>query len=65
MSLDEVPATARGLRFPRRADATIYYAGSASIDLFSSDTANFVTSADGRAASLGRMRRQEGVRNWS
>jgi hypothetical protein len=41
MILDQVPATARWTVLSTQADATIYYAGSASIDLFSSDTANY------------------------
>src|SRR5258708_31634741 len=41
MVLDEVPATAPWTALSTEADATIYYAGSASIDLFSSDTANY------------------------
>ena len=39
--LDDVPATAPWTVLSSEADATIYYAGPASIDLFSSDTANY------------------------
>jgi hypothetical protein len=41
MILDEVPATAQWTVLSTEADATIYYAGSANIDLFSTDTANY------------------------
>src|SRR3981189_2101143 len=41
MLLDDVPATAPWTVLSSEADATIYYAGAASIDLFSSDTANY------------------------
>jgi hypothetical protein len=41
MVLDQVPATAQWTVLSTEADATIYYAGSASIDLFSSDTAAY------------------------
>ena len=41
MILDEVPATAAWTVLSVEVDATIYYAGAASIDLFSSDTANY------------------------
>ena len=39
--LDEVPATVPWTVLSTEGDATIYYAGSASIDLFSSDTASY------------------------
>src|SRR5216683_3181081 len=39
--LDEVPATAPWTVLSNEPDATLYYAGAASIDLFSSDTANY------------------------
>src|SRR5258707_13497025 len=41
MVLDEVPATAAWTVLSDEADETMYYAGSASIDLFSSITANY------------------------
>ena len=56
MILDEVPATAPWTVLSTEADATIYYAGAASIDLFSSETANYRDNlADGAAAHLGRV----------
>src|SRR3954454_4057368 len=61
MLLDDVPATAPWTVLSREAEATIYYAGSASIDLFSSDTANY---RDNLAESEPRiwvaLRRQDG-----
>jgi hypothetical protein len=39
--LDEVPATAPWTVLSTYAGATLYYAGAATIDLFSSDTANY------------------------
>ncbi len=39
--LEDVPATAPWTVLSSEADATIYYAGAASIDLFSSDTASY------------------------
>jgi hypothetical protein len=41
MILDEVPAAAPWTVLSSDSDGTSYYAGSASIDLFSSDTANY------------------------
>jgi len=41
MLLDDVPATAPWTVLSSEADATIYYAGPASIELFRSDTANY------------------------
>ena len=41
MILDEVPATAPWTELSAEADATTYYAGAASIDLFSAETANY------------------------
>src|SRR3979409_1658552 len=41
MILDDVPATAQWTVLSTEADATIYYAGSTSIDLFSSPPANY------------------------
>jgi hypothetical protein len=52
MVLDEVPATAAWTVLSDEPDATVYYAGSASIDLFSSDTANYRDNlADGHRRS--------------
>ena len=53
--LEEVPATAPWTVLSTEPDATIYYAGAASIELFSSDTAAYRDNlADGDAAHLGR-----------
>jgi hypothetical protein len=41
MVLDEVPATAPWTIVSKEADASLYYAGSAFIELFSTDTANY------------------------
>jgi hypothetical protein len=41
MILDEVPATAPWTTLSTEGDGTTYYAGSASIDLFSAETANY------------------------
>ena len=41
MVLDEVPSTAPWTVLSTEPDATMYYAGSTSIELFSSDTANY------------------------
>ena len=61
MVLDEVPATAQWTVLSTEADATIYYAGSASIDLFSSDTANYRDNlADGAPLIWIALRRQDG-----
>src|SRR6202521_440424 len=61
MVLDEVPATAPWSVLSTEADATIYYAGSASIDLFSSDTANYRDNlADGEPRIWVALRRQDG-----
>ena len=61
MILDEVPATAPWTVLSSEADATIYYAGSASIDLFSSDTANYRDNlADGEPRIWVALRRQDG-----
>ena len=52
MVLDEVPATAPWTVLSTEADATIYYAGSASIDLFGAETANYRDNlADGEPRS--------------
>src|SRR3981081_2493830 len=59
--LDEVPATAQWTVLSTEADATIYYAGSASIDLFSSDTANYRDNlSDGEPLIWVELRRQDG-----
>jgi hypothetical protein len=61
MLLDDVPATAPWTVLSSEADATIYYAGSASIDLFSSDTANYRDNlADGAPRIWVALRRQDG-----
>jgi len=61
MVLDEVPATAPWTVLSNEADATIYYAGAASIDLFSSDTANYRDNlADGEPRIWVALRRQDG-----
>jgi hypothetical protein len=57
----EVPATAPWTVLSTEADATIYYAGSASIDLFSSDSANYRDNlADGAPRIWVALRRQGG-----
>jgi hypothetical protein len=59
--LDEVPDTAPWTVLSTEADATIYYAGSASIDLFSSDTANYRDNlADGEPRIWVALRRPDG-----
>ncbi|HEV7878766.1 DUF3305 domain-containing protein [Bradyrhizobium sp.] len=61
MVLDAVPATAPWTELSRETDATIYYAGSASIDLFSSDTANYRDNlAEGEPRIWVALRRQDG-----
>ena len=61
MVLDEVPATAPWTALSTEADATIYYAGSASIDLFSAETANYRDNlADGAPRIWIALRRQDG-----
>jgi hypothetical protein len=61
MILDQVPATAQWTVLSTEADATIYYAGSTSIDLFSSDTANYRDNlADGEPLIWVALRRQDG-----
>jgi hypothetical protein len=63
MILDEVPATAPWTLLSTAADATIYYAGSASIDLFRSDTANYRDNlAGGNPLIWVALRRQDGGR---
>ena len=59
--LDEVPATAPWTVLSSEPDATIYYAGEASIELFSSDTAAYRDNlADGTPRIWVALRRQEG-----
>jgi hypothetical protein len=61
MVLEDVPATAPWTVLSREADATIHYAGAASIDLFSSDTANYRDNlADGEPRIWVALRRQDG-----
>ena len=61
MILDEVPATAPWTVLSTEADATTYYAGSASIDLFSAETANYRDNlADGEPRIWVALRRQDG-----
>ena len=61
MVLDEVPATAPWTVLSKEADATIYYAGAASIDLFSSDTANYRDNlAGGEPRIWVALRRRDG-----
>src|SRR5258705_674084 len=61
MVLDEVPATAPWTVLSTESDATMYYAGAASIDLFSSDTANYRDNlADGEPRIWIALRRQAG-----
>jgi hypothetical protein len=59
--LEDVPATAQWTVLSKEADATIYYAGAASIDLFSSDTANYRDNlADGEPRIWVALRRRDG-----
>jgi Protein of unknown function (DUF3305) len=59
--LDEVPATAPWTVLSTEPDSTIYYAGAASIDLFSSDTAAYRDNlADGAPRIWVALRRQDG-----
>jgi hypothetical protein len=59
--LDEVPDTAPWTVLSSEADATTYYAGAASIELFSSDTANYRDNlADGAPRIWVALRRQDG-----
>jgi hypothetical protein len=61
MLLDDVPATAPWTVLSSEADAVIYYAGPASIDLFSSDTANYRDNlAEGKPRIWVALRRQDG-----
>ena len=59
--LDEVPATAPWTVLSRDADATLYYAGAATIDLFGSETANYRDNlADGTPRIWVALRRLDG-----
>jgi hypothetical protein len=59
--LEDVPATAPWTVLSQEADATLYYAGRATIDLFSSDTANYRDNlADGTPLIWVALRRQDG-----
>lgn len=59
--LDDVPATAPWTVLSQEADATLYYAGPATIDLFSTDTANYRDNlADGAPRIWIALRRQDG-----
>jgi hypothetical protein len=61
MILEEVPAAAPWTVLSSEAGATTYYAGSASIDLFSSDTANYRDNlADGAPQIWVALRRRDG-----
>jgi hypothetical protein len=61
MVLDEVPETAPWTVLSTGADATVYYAGSASIDLFSTDTAAYRDNlADGEPRIWVALRRPDG-----
>ena len=61
MILDEVPATSPWTVLSADSHAAVYYAGSASIDLFSSDTGNYLDNlADGEPRIWIALRRQEG-----
>ena len=61
MILDEVPATTPWTVLSQDGDATMYYAGSAFIDLFSTDAANYRDNlADGAPLIWVALRRQDG-----
>ena len=61
MVLDDVPAAAPWSVLSDDSGATVFYAGAASIDLFSSDTANYRDNlADGEPRIWVALRRQEG-----
>jgi hypothetical protein len=61
MILEEVPATAPWTALSAGADATTYYAGAASIDLFSAETANYRDNlAGGEPRIWVALRRQDG-----
>lgn len=59
--LEDVPATAPWTVLSQEADATLYYAGCATIDLFSTDTANYRDNlADGAPQIWVALRLQDG-----
>ncbi len=59
--LEDVPSTAPWTVLSQEADATLYYAGCATIDLFSTDTANYRDNlADGTPQIWVALRRQDG-----
>jgi Protein of unknown function (DUF3305) len=61
MVLDEVPAAVPWTVLSTEPDAMLYYAGSASIDLFGSDTANYRDNlADGEPRIWVALRRPDG-----
>jgi hypothetical protein len=61
MILDEVPSTAPWTVLSTEGDATTYYAGAASIDLFSAETANYRDNlAEGAPRIWVALRRQDG-----
>ncbi len=61
MVTDEVPATVPWTKISQEGDATLYYAGSAFIDLFSTDTANYRDNlADGSPLIWVALRRPDG-----
>ena len=61
MVLESVPATAPWTVISIESDATLYYAGAASIELFSSDTANYRDNlADGSPQVWVALRNQNG-----
>jgi uncharacterized protein DUF3305 len=59
--LEEIPETAPWTVLSTEPDATVYYAGAASIELFSSDTASYRDNlADGTPRIWVALRRQDG-----
>lgn len=61
MVLEEVPSTKAWTILSQDGDATMYYAGSAHIDLFSTDTANYRDNlADGKPLIWVALRRPDG-----
>jgi len=61
MILDEVPSTAPWTVLSTEADTTTYYAGAATIDLFSAETANYRDNlADGAPRIWVALRRRDG-----
>jgi hypothetical protein len=62
MILEEVPATAPWTALSTEADTTTYYAGSATIELFTAETANYRDNlADGEPRIWVALRRQDGA----